>query len=187
MQLKKLRIFGYGDSPQELTGIIGALNERRANSRRFMGSFKDPDRVGSEFNLERDSFSDDTNGVSDDHSGHHSDDESEYDSNDKSNDNSNEESKFDYVDDFMGEIGMQINSNSIERPAKSSVPQDRMSRVRRFMEESLEFSLQEFEDAVLSVGWTRARAVTLLRSFMDSGEVYSPRKGFFRYVPGDLP
>ena len=58
-----------------------------------------------------------------------------------------------------------------------------MSRLRVFLLESNEFTLMEFEEAVRSVGWTREKAGTILRSLMDSGEVYSPRKGAFRYVP----
>ena len=68
-------------------------------------------------------------------------------------------------------------------PREPPPPRDPLDPIRSFMRETGEFTLPEFEDAVVRSGRTRERAATLLRSFLDHGEVYSPRRGFFRYIP----
>lgn len=59
---------------------------------------------------------------------------------------------------------------------------DRMSQLRDGMIELGEFTIEEFSSLFLNCGGKPDKSVDSLRGFMDSGEVYSPRKGFFRYI-----
>ncbi len=60
---------------------------------------------------------------------------------------------------------------------------DRMSQLREGMILMSEFTVEEYTELFISCGGKADKAVDSLRGFMSSGEVYSPRRGFFRYVP----
>ncbi len=61
-------------------------------------------------------------------------------------------------------------------------PKDRMSRLRQGMLELGEFTVEDFTTLFVSCGGAKEKAVDALGGFLSSGEVFSPRRGFFRYV-----
>ena len=61
---------------------------------------------------------------------------------------------------------------------------DRISRLRRRLEDSGEFTVMDFTRIFFELGGKRERAADVLRSLMESGEVYSPKRGVFRFIGG---
>ena len=60
---------------------------------------------------------------------------------------------------------------------------NRMNRLREALTTMGEFTVEDLEQIVMGIGWKREKGVELLLRMMESGEAYSPRRGWFRMVP----
>ncbi len=159
MTLKKMRRYGEGETPQELIPVIGGLNKRKGNIHmivREMNTIEEGDDQSEISN-----FDDDNNDSNDDDDNF----DDNYNNDDDDDDNSDE----------------RIEERREPKQRKATSSKDKMDRIREEFSSSL-FSIEEFEQIVISLGWKREKAVVLLKGLMDSGDVYCPRPGTFRFV-----
>ena len=173
LQMKKMRLYGLADSPQELISRIGELNrERRTLLQALHAGGEEAEYGLEEWGKGQEGR---RNGPEEGESGQEGREnergEGEMDTvHNEQTDPSVHEERSDRNEDHPGTGPQQLSSN-------------RMDRLREALTTMGEFAVEDLEQIVMGIGWKREKGVELLLRMMESGEAYSPRKGWFRMVP----
>jgi len=199
LTLKKMRHHGGGDTPQSLIPLIAELNRRRGNIHTLFR--KERVNIGENGNKEvtereknRGGFALETgeterakvpeteeNGERKEVAGTGAEIRKE------ELKEMAEEEALPENEEVRAEV-METGEKEKVKPEEYSRPRqsggDRISRLRRRLEDSGEFTVEDFTRIFSELGGKREKAADVLRSFMESGEVYSPKKGVFRFIGG---